>query len=180
MTFYSFRIAVCVLELTLAVFVPILRGQSAEQPNSTASLLKIGIVENTDDFDGAGCTLQNPSDYKKHNDHNVFMSDYESRAIMNIDGKDVRLVLVPNDQRQANAASSWIVGQDEGNGKVRRGLRSIHKYRAGDFEVRVDYVVTGVCAPKDESCEVTAFDAKITVTRGPNKRTVNVKGICGV
>ena len=165
--------------LSLIVFLPCLHLPITAQSNAAAGLLRIGVIQNSDDFDGAGCKLQTPSDYQKGNGRSVFMSDYEGGAVMNIEGRDVRLRFASYDERLANAARAWILGLDSSTEEVRKGLRSVLQYRAPEVEVRVDYVVTKVCKPNDESCEVTWFDAKITVTKASSKRTVDTKGICG-
>jgi hypothetical protein len=59
------------------------------------------------------------------------------------------------------------------------GDRSQYYYAAGSVRVTVEYVVTEVCAASDESCEVTQYRAKLTVSA--NRKTVNVTGyaVCG-
>jgi hypothetical protein len=130
-------------------------GQSAQPP-------RIGIVQNPDEFDGAGCRLQLPSDYQKTNDRTVFVSNADEEAIMNIDGTDVRMYRVSVDS----------VGSTKGG-------HAVERYHKDDIEVDVDFVVTKRCHPDDENCEVTWFNAVITVKRGELTRTVSTKGICG-
>jgi hypothetical protein len=130
-------------------------GQSAKPP-------RIGIVQNPDEFDGAGCRLQLPSDYKKGNDRTVFVSNVDEEAIMNIDGTDVRMYRVSVD----------AVG-------TMKGSHAVERYRKDDIEADVDFVVTKRCHPDDENCEVTWFNAVITVKRGQLMRKLSTKGICG-
>ena len=106
MTTHKLQIAAGLMGLGFTAFLPCLHEQTTAQSNAAAGLLRIGVIQNSDDFDGAGCRLQTPSDHKKGNDRSVFMSDYEDAAIMNIEGKDVRLRLGSYDERLANAASS--------------------------------------------------------------------------
>ena len=127
-----------------------------------AAAPRIGIVQNPDEFDGAGCRLQLPSDYQKANDRTVFVSNADEEAIMNIDGSDVRMYRVSVDS----------VGTTKGG-------HAVERYHKDDIEVDVDFVVTKRCHPNDENCEVTWFNAVITVKRGELKRTVSTKGICG-
>jgi hypothetical protein len=123
---------------------------------------RIGIVQKPDEFDGAGCRLQLPSDYSKRNDRIVFVSNADEEAIMNIDGADIRMYRVSVDS----------VGSTKGNHVVER-------YRKDDIEADIDFVVTKRCHPDDENCEVTWFNAVITLKRGQLKQTVSTKGICG-
>jgi hypothetical protein len=122
-------------------------------------------VKNADDLGGGGCKLQLPSDYKKNNDRSVFLSDDDDRAVMNIDGADVRLSLESFEQVKA---------------KREKGRRFVHRYRGDGLAVRVDFTVTKACDPKDVSCAATWFNAEITVIRESLKRAINVRGTCGV
>jgi hypothetical protein len=104
-----------------------------------------------------------PADYEKRNERHVFVSNAEDEAIVNIDGSDVRVSRV---------------GFEGGTGNSRN--RFVDHYRREELEVRVDLVVTKKCDPSNDNCEVTLFDAVITVTRGVGKRTVRTKGFCGI
>jgi hypothetical protein len=126
--------------------------------------VRIGIVRNAADFQEGGCTLQFATDSARHNQRNVFLSDLGDSAVMNIDGKDVKLGLVRRQERK---------------GEPKKGDRSTCSYAAKGITVRVDFVVTGLCDPNDESCEVVYYDATITVARGDGKRAIKVKGMCG-
>lgn len=124
----------------------------------------IGFIRNSTDFDGAGCTLW-PRTYQKYTDgRDLFRSDFDGRAVMNIDGRDRLLKL---------AASS------EPKGRLRVGSRSTYRYRGDGVTVNVSYIVTGICKPEDESCEITNFDAVVTVTTRSGVRRLEVHGICG-
>lgn len=88
----------------------------------------------------------------------------EQNAWMNIDGRDIKLRKVRSiDPR----------------GKERKGSRSSRKYTAGDVDVLIERVTTGVCAPNDESCESTEYSATITVTKGSRRQIIKVTGGCG-
>ena len=139
-------------------------AQSALPKQKGLNPIKISVLKNRDSFDGAGCSLQISVDYKKHNERYVFLSDYEDNAVMNIDGKDTNLKLV---------------SRREPKGDPKKGDRSTWNYSAKGTTVRVDFVVTGVCDPNDESCEVTYYDVTIAVTRGNDKQVVKAKGLCG-
>ena len=125
-------------------------------------LLKVGVIAKGDSFDGAGCSLWMPSDAKKR--RAVFLSDFDGSAVINIDGKDIELKLI---------------NRREPKGGPKKGDRSTWNYAAKNVSARVDYVVTRVCDPNDEACEVTWYDATIAVASGKRKRVVKVTGICG-
>lgn len=84
---------------------------------------------------------------------------------MDIDGQHIRL----EELEQSKSPQ----------GEIRKGARHTELYRAGNLNVRIDYVVTGICDPQDESCEVTWYDATITLTRDSQKRIVKTVGVCG-
>jgi hypothetical protein len=60
-----------------------------------------------------------------------------------------------------------------------KGQKSTYRYRGDGIEVLVRYVVTELCAPEDESCEVVTYDAVLTVAMGSAKTAVRAHGICG-
>jgi hypothetical protein len=150
------------------VFLTASRGaaglaQTTPTGNASISAVRVGVVKDIGGIDEVGCSLQFPADYRKHNERYVVKSD-ENNAVMNIDGKDRMLKLVSH---------------REPKGAPRKGDRSTWNYADKETKVRIDFVVTRVCDPNDESCEVTWYDATITVTRKNGKGVVNVKGVCG-
>lgn len=88
----------------------------------------------------------------------------DGSARINLDGKDLELQLV--DSKELKRAP-----------KV--GDREWAVCAAGDVRVRVDYLVTKVCDPKDESCEVTYYKATLTVTRKSQRTAIKTIGFCG-
>ena len=146
--------------LTAAVILPLMIEQS-KSPSQRAGAPRIGLILDPGEFDGYGCRLQRPDDYWKNNATNVFVSNAEEEAIMNIDGVDVRM---------------YRVGFDAGGSA--KASHSVDRYRKDEIEVHVDFVITKRCSP-DETCELTLFDAVVTVMRGLAKRTIKTKGICG-
>ena len=149
----------------IVIVVAALAPLAAEQSTTVrapAAPLQIGIVQNPDEFDGFGCRLQLAADYEKRNDRHVFASNVDEEAIMNIDGSDVRLNRV---------------GFEAGAGS--NSSRFVDRYRKNELDVSVDLLVTKRCDPSDENCEVTLFDAVITVALGTAKQSVSTKGFCG-
>jgi hypothetical protein len=124
----------------------------------------IGFVADAKGIDdGAGCRLWHADD-PMYAERNVFVSDFEKHAMMNVDGRDRLLALGKS---------------SEPKGEPKPGLRSMFLYRGDGVEVVVRYVVTKVCAPDDESCEVITYDANVTVKAQSGKRTIRTHGICG-
>ncbi len=140
--------------------------QNTAPARPPAGALKIGFVEDKSFQDGCGCSLQFPEDEKKNRERYVLLHNFENIALMNIDGQDIRLELIENRES---------AHQDS----IRKGERSSELYQAGKLGVRVNYLVTKVCDPNDEACEVTWYDATITVTRDNQKKVLKTKGTCG-
>jgi hypothetical protein len=141
-------------------------GLHAQQPprKPRGGQLTIGILKNTDDFDGAGCSLWNIKDRRYMSGKYVFISDYDEHARMNINGRDVKLKLVNSQELKAG---------------FKVGDHSFFRYRGDGFDVEVVYTVTGVCEPNDEKCEVDEYNATITVTNRSTKQILTAHGICG-
>lgn len=139
---------------------------NAQQPprKPQGSRLKIGILKNTDDFNGAGCSLWSLQDRRYLPGKYVFVSDYEEHAAMNINGRDVKLKLLNSQELKRG---------------FKVGDHSSFRYQGDAFDVEVVYTVTGVCKPDDEQCEVDDYNATITVTSGSARQTLNAHGICG-
>jgi hypothetical protein len=114
-------------------------------------------------FQESGCELLLPTDSRR-SERYVFLSDFNSRAVMNINGQDVELSLVRS---------------KESTRSVKKGDRSSFWYAGDGIEARVDYVVTGLCPPDDESCEVIYYSATIHLTTRFSKRDVKAYGVCG-
>jgi hypothetical protein len=125
--------------------------------------LIVGIVKDGHEFHEGGCELLLPTDSDR-SERYVFLSDFDGRAVMNINGHDIRLTLI-----RSNASDQ----------PSKKGDRSSYWYKAGELEVRVDYTVSGLCPPKDESCEVVRYTAVIQVTRQSARQAVPAHGICG-
>ena len=150
---------VCVTFVSVLLIAQFVYPQSGE---STSNSIKLGYVR---DFDyGCGCYFSyNSSNIWK--DKNLFVSSIEEdTVVINVDGKDVKL-------------RSIAQSKDKMDEKV--GDRSWETYIAGDLKVRLDYVVTKVCDPNDESCESTRYRATLTVMRGKQRRVINGAAICG-
>jgi hypothetical protein len=148
----------------LAVFHTVLDGQSETGAPRQQSKPTIGFVQNANEFDGAGCTLWLPDDQNHSAKRRVLVSDFDKRAIMNIDGRDTPLMLVESKERK---------------GEPQKGDHSSFRYRGKGIEATIGYVVVGLCAPDDESCEVISYDASLTVTTRSGRRVLTAHGVCG-
>ena len=135
-------------------------GAAASTPNDR---LKVGPIK--DPFIlGCGCYLKLPDDFKQENDSDIFETDLDESAQMNIDGKDIILKLVR---------------REDPKGKTKVGSTRSEVYASGNIEVRVEYIVKKICNPKDEDCEDTVYSANITITRNGIERKIRALGPCG-
>jgi hypothetical protein len=124
----------------------------------------LGFIRNTDDFDGAGCSLWRLGDRTYTDGRYILLADFGERAVVNLGGRDTPLKLV---------------GSSGANREHKKGDRLMYHYRGEGVNVVIKYIVTGVCAPDEESCEVTNYDAEITIATRSGKRTLRAHGICG-
>ena len=97
----------------------------------------------------------------------VFTSDYQNHASVNLEGSDRSLTLVKSRENSLKR-------------DPRIGERSSYWYAGKGLRVRVDYVVTGVCPPDSESCEVFYYRAELSITIEHRTEKVVGRGICGV
>ena len=158
----SFRQRLVLAILLIIIVMPAdLRSQSKAPP---ATPLKLGIVKDDSSFDGCGCSLYlNRRDEKTH--RAVFLADFAENAAINVNGKDLRLRLT--------ASSS------EKNDHAKVGDRSWEIYRAGATTLRVDYTVTKICDPNDESCEVLYYRTTLTLIHQGQRTSIKTTGLCG-
>jgi hypothetical protein len=128
---------------------------------SAQSRLKLGHFEDTENE--CGCSLaRNTSNLRNH--RVIFRGFFDETAQMNINGRRVKLRL----SNASDEAHAFEVGD-----------RSWETYAAPGVRVRVDFVISGVCPPSSENCEVTFYNAMITVRQRGRKIVVRTIGICG-
>lgn len=130
---------------------------------SAGERLNLGHVDN-DLSSSEGCSLQLLSDFARKQGSYIFVSNYENDAVVNINGSTVHLHL----SRKQPASES----------KLQLGDRATFWYKSDELQVRVDYVVTGLCPSGNESCGVTSYDAILSLKRGKQNKTVAAKGVC--
>src|SRR5262245_7703072 len=125
---------------------------------------KVGIIQVPKFRIECGVSLQLPEDYKSRNGKYVFNGDLAESGQMNIDGRDVDLMMVES---------------DEPDRELKVGDRFRETFARDGLKAHIDYVVTGICDPKDEACEVINFDATITVERNGAKQQIKTSGLLG-
>jgi hypothetical protein len=115
--------------------------------------------------DGCGCYFQTLAESKKqYSGKYLFFADVDDEAVMNLAGKDIKLKSI---SRSGDLET------------IKKGVKSTIVYGNGPFTVTLDRVITSVCAPNDESCEFTGYDATITVQNGKEKQVIKSTGGCG-
>jgi hypothetical protein len=130
-----------------------IKAQSMSAPSAQPKL-KLGYVKNGDI--GCGCSYSsNVTDLR--NRRYIFIESMDEPAYINLNGRNLKLRPV---------ASSKTKGEEKA------GRRSWETYIAGDLKIRLDKIVTKVCDPNDEACEVTSYKATMTVTRKAEKTIV--------
>jgi len=125
---------------------------------------KVGVIQDPKLHDECGLYLQLPEDDKSRNEKYIFEGDLGELGQMNIDGHDVDLKLVDS---------------DEPDRELKVGDHFSETYAGDGLKARIDYVVTGVCDPKDEACEVINLDATIIVERNGSKQQIKTSGSLG-
>jgi hypothetical protein len=139
------------------------RKEQSPTPMPEAAL-KIGVIQDPKFRDDCGLSLQLAEDYKSQNEKYIFDRDLREIGQMNIDGHDVDLNLVDS-------------GEPDRELKV--GDHFSETYASDGLKARIDYVITGVCDPKDEACEVINLDAIIIVERNGSKQQIKTSGLLG-
>jgi hypothetical protein len=126
----------------------------------------VGNIKNSSSVDGCGCYssfTKADSNASRH----IFFASGEGNgeeALMNINGRDVKLPLV---------------SETNPKGKVKLGSRYTSRYQSGDTTVDVVKIVTWLCPPNDESCEVARFRVTLTIKKGNRSQVVQAVGECG-
>ncbi|MGI8918759.1 MAG: hypothetical protein ACR2H6_09160 [Pyrinomonadaceae bacterium] len=148
------KLTICVLLMLVLSTL----GTTAAQ-NASKRMLVGNLNRN---FDGCGCFFKFRGTRK--NSPKVMFAEFgQNNAWMNIDGRDVQLKLVKE-----------IRGERE-----RVGSNWTRTIAVRDISVTSTYVATRVCAPNDETCESTDYDATFVVKKGRRSQTVRAFGWCG-
>lgn len=134
---------------------------TAQSKPDTRSELKLGYVKNGEI--GCGCSFSLNADDLRNRRY-IFSEELDEPAYINVNGKNLKLE---------------PVDFSEATDEEKVGQRSWKIYKAGDLKVRLDKVVTKICDPNDEACEVTYYNATMTITQKTQEVTVKLAGLCG-
>jgi len=156
---FIFALLALLLPFSLAITA---QGQSPQEKTTTQKTTVnnlIGTLKNAKVINDCGCSLHNINSYILYTDLD------EKEGYINLDGKDVKLKLV---------------SKVDYKGKPRVGKKFSRKYTARDVTVLVEYVITSVCDPKDESCEFINHSGTITATKDFRiQKMAKLPGGCG-
>jgi len=153
------RICLCAA-LALIVLGTYFRGNASQKTPQRRSL--VGTIRDQSQIGaGCGCAFSFASDRKERC---VFFADLvDNPALMNIDGRDMRLKLTKR-----------VAPENE-----RVGSHSTEIYEAPGIKVTARYVTAAMCGPNEPGCESISYDATFTVVKGKRQQTVNLAGACG-
>lgn len=133
-------------------------------PNSTGANIAATIKDRSV-ADDCGCYFHVPGKDAYFDDGPlVLFFDIDYVAVMNLDGKDVKLKLVSNS------------GELESE-KI--GSKSQFVFAIDLTKVTIDRVLTKNCDQEGEGCESYGYMATITVQKGNEKQVFKSNGTCG-
>lgn len=116
----------------------------------------------SDDCDSIWISTTKKKDRKDINA--IAMFGYSGNGVINVNGRDIKLRQVQDNLPDKNF-------------KVGRGGYQIWKGK--NISVRLDYVFTWLCPPKDEQCEVYYYKGVFDVHYGGERRKFRVVGFGG-
>jgi hypothetical protein len=124
----------------------------------------IGHIKDESVEDNCGCRFGYPSKPDRSFPGYVFLASYDLKtAWMNIDGEDVKLQLAHTTELK----------------RERVGGRFRSTYVAADIKVLIVYTITRICLPVSPYCEMTGYDARVTVIKGARRQSIKLEGACG-
>jgi hypothetical protein len=129
--------------------------------------LKLGFVKSYKNFDkGAGDSIWPANTKKSHRVANkaIVLLRADGIGIININGKDVDLKMI----------KYYLPDR---NFKVGKGGYQI--WRGKNITLRLDYIFTWLCPPKDEQCEVYYYKGVLDVNYEGRRRKVNITAFGG-
>jgi hypothetical protein len=101
--------AVAVLVTYLSgLSLPILCGQALSGRGNGSTGLMVGVVRDRKAFEEGGRELLFPSDSYR-SERYIFLSDFEGRALMNINGRDTPLTLVGSYVHRMMSPARWSI-----------------------------------------------------------------------
>lgn len=148
------RRTICVLLMLVLSVLGTSAAQNASKPALVGNL--------TGNFDGCGCYFKFRG--TRRNSPKVMFAEFgQNNSWMNIAGRDVQLKLVKENRGE----------------RERVGSKWTRTLAVGDISVTSTYVATRVCAPNDETCESTDYDATFVVKKGKRTQSLRAFGWCG-
>lgn len=123
------------------------------------------LVENVKNkvVDGCGCYFKFRGTNRSSEQY-MYSQSIDQKAWMNIDNQNVQLKMLKE--------------RSPGD-RERIGSRWTRTFSAGNITVSSTWVTTRMCAPDDENCESTDYDATFVVRKGMRTETVRAFGWCG-
>ena len=144
----------------LLIMLLCLVGTTGAQRASKLRL--VGNVKNKV-VDGCGCYFKFRGT-NKNSEQYMYSQSIDQKAWMNIDVQSVQLKML----KERNPGD-----------RERIGSRWTRTFSAANITVSSTWVTTRMCAPDDETCESTDYDATFVVRKGKRMETVRAFGWCG-
>jgi len=124
---------------------------------------RLGLVKSFDD-NGDSIWLANTKKKDRIDSNAVAIFGYGGSGKININRRDIDL----------KNSGGYLADK---NFKVGRGGYEIWKGKS--ITVRLDYIYTWLCAPKDEQCEVYYYKGVLDINYNGKRRKVNIVGFGG-
>ncbi|CAN5233708.1 hypothetical protein BH10ACI1_BH10ACI1_04900 [soil metagenome] len=147
------------LQILLIIFITIGFAQSISAQRN----IKIGYIRGEYNI-GCGDQVWLATNKKKNQDKEVIFNSCDSEGLINLNGRDLEL----------KRAGGYL---DDKNFKVGRGGYEVWKGK--NITVRLNYIFTWLCPPKDEQCEVYYYKGILDINYNGKYRKVNIVGFGG-
>ncbi len=156
------------MKKTIAVFISLLlsvfmQTTLAVNGQTARNSFRFGFVKEFD-FNGDSIWLANTRKKNRVDNKVIAALGYHSLGKININGHDIELKLTGDNLPDKNF-------------KVGRG--GYQTWKGKNVDIRLNYIFTWLCAPKDEQCEVYYYRGVLDVNYKGKRRRVNVTGFGG-
>ena len=156
------------MKRTIAVFVSLLsliftqmilsvKGQNVQ------SSFKFGFVKEFD-FSDDSIWLANTKKKDRVDSKSIAILGYNGLGTININGRDTDLKLTSDNLPEKN----FKIGQG-----------GYQTWKGRNVTVRLDYIFTWLCPPKDEQCEVYYYKGILDISYKGKRKKVNITGFGG-
>ncbi len=153
----SFIVFLSLILLFLTHWVPLVKSQTAQKS------FRLGFVKSSDGVSEL-IWLSNTKNKDRVSGKSVAILDTTGWGIININGHDIEIKRIKDNLSDKNF-------------KVGRGGYQIWKGKK--TTVRLDYIFTWLCPPKDEQCEVYYYKGILDINYKGKQRKVNITGFGG-